>query len=412
MAQNRFAQHPLREFPMPPIACPACGAALSLPEHAQETSIRCPRCQKVLRLNRQSRTAFQKSASISTSAPEMAAPLVEPLSETAKVAKSKAPLIIVFGACLVLALLASLGVGVLVGIAIKPNPPIDTAVDKDSSKDKAEIARLRQQLRDLEGERERLLAAANSLQARLNGTVGKGDDKNPPAITDSSQVGQGPRNGEPPLQPPKEKPIPTFTIDELQQELSKSQADFFERYGNKRIEIEGVFSSKARDDGVTEYDYFYFTTSNKPHMIMVLFENPFVPGSLKPGQRIRFSGIVVAQYTRGVLAGYALRGCKLIKTETASSDTAQPVSPGTAPKGQRPETAEEAAARQKQETQRQIELEKKKREEAKAQSALRAALQVAGRGFDKEARKRYQEIIDKYPDTEAAAKAKKLLDKP
>ena len=55
---------------------------------------------------------------------------------------------------------------------------------------------------------------------------------------------------------------------------------------------------------------------------------------------------------------------------------------------------------------------KRRVEEARAQSALRAALQVASQGFKKEARKRYQEIIDKYPDTEAAAKAKKLLEKP
>jgi TolA-binding protein len=43
---------------------------------------------------------------------------------------------------------------------------------------------------------------------------------------------------------------------------------------------------------------------------------------------------------------------------------------------------------------------------------LRQALSLADRGFKKEARKRYQDVIDKYPDTPAAAKARKLLEMP
>jgi hypothetical protein len=52
----------------------------------------------------------------------------------------------------------------------------------------------------------------------------------------------------------------------------------------------------------------------------------------------------------------------------------------------------------------------REREEAKAKALLRSGLQLADKGFKPQARKRYQEVIDKYPGTETAEKAKKLLD--
>jgi hypothetical protein len=53
---------------------------------------------------------------------------------------------------------------------------------------------------------------------------------------------------------------------------------------------------------------------------------------------------------------------------------------------------------------------RQQREEAKAKALLRSGLQLADKGFKPQARKRYQEVIDKFPGTDAAAKAKKLLE--
>lgn len=65
--------------------------------------------------------------------------------------------------------------------------------------------------------------------------------------------------------------------------------------------------------------------------------------------------------------------------------------------------AQEAAARQKQQERDKV--------EKKAHSRLIAANNLYNRGFKKEAAKRYQEIIDKYPDTPSAQKAADTLHK-
>jgi hypothetical protein len=57
-------------------------------------------------------------------------------------------------------------------------------------------------------------------------------------------------------------------------------------------------------------------------------------------------------------------------------------------------------------------IKKKTNEEHDSQRLLRLARQLADRNFSKQARERYQQVIDKYPDTEAAVTARKLLDKP
>lgn len=48
--------------------------------------------------------------------------------------------------------------------------------------------------------------------------------------------------------------------------------------------------------------------------------------------------------------------------------------------------------------------------EAKAKKELRQAVLLEMRGFEEEARKRYQDILKKYPRTKTALKAKALLD--
>jgi hypothetical protein len=68
--------------------------------------------------------------------------------------------------------------------------------------------------------------------------------------------------------------------------------------------------------------------------------------------------------------------------------------------------AEEARARQEQEKVSRAKAD----QEAKARRILKQGHQLADRDFPSEARERYQEVIDKYPDTEAAATAKKLMD--
>jgi hypothetical protein len=84
----------------------------------------------------------------------------------------------------------------------------------------------------------------------------------------------------------------------------------------------------------------------------------------------------------------------------------------------RQQQAEEEAKRRAEEAKRreeaakqQAERERAEREDAKARVIMRQALSLADRGFTKEARKRYQEIIDKYSDTPTAAKARKILEK-
>lgn len=82
-----------------------------------------------------------------------------------------------------------------------------------------------------------------------------------------------------------------------------------------------------------------------------------------------------------------------------TSSTPETTKPAPVPKVSDEEIAKKVAEKARQE-----------REEVKAKALLRSGLQLADKGFKPQARKRYQEVIDKYPGSEAAAKAKKLLE--
>lgn len=58
---------------MPHVACPACGAALAIPELSSVISFHCPCCQKILRLNRRSGPGFQKPTANRESVPSISA---------------------------------------------------------------------------------------------------------------------------------------------------------------------------------------------------------------------------------------------------------------------------------------------------------------------------------------------------
>lgn len=72
---------------------------------------------------------------------------------------------------------------------------------------------------------------------------------------------------------------------------------------------------------------------------------------------------------------------------------------------------QEEAKRQAEATRRQEEMQRQAEEERKAQVLMRPALQLLDKGFKKEAGERLQKVIDKYPDTQTAEKARKLLEK-
>jgi hypothetical protein len=277
---------------MPQIACPSCAATLVIPGQAV-ASLRCTRCQKNFRLNRRNRPVTLKPAT-STAKP---ASSDAPLSETGQTAKSKRALLISLGGCFVLALLGTAAAAAFIGLkhigqshsAHEENAPIHPPIGPTKNSKVAE--------------------------------------KPPQETAEKKSIAiplQVEKKGDAKISPPKETPIPSFSPKELQETWVKSPADFFEKYGNKRIEVEGVFNATVRDDGVTDYDYFNLATDKGAMTVMVSFDNPFVPGSLKPKQTVRFSGIVVTQYTNGVLAGYALTHCKLV---TPKADKPHP-SPG------------------------------------------------------------------------------------
>lgn len=77
---------------MPKVPCPSCGVALAVPEDSPETSLRCPGCQKVLRLNRRSRTAVQKPAVYAVPSPNDSAISNQPAAIDAQAMPPRPPL--------------------------------------------------------------------------------------------------------------------------------------------------------------------------------------------------------------------------------------------------------------------------------------------------------------------------------
>ncbi len=85
-----------------------------------------------------------------------------------------------------------------------------------------------------------------------------------------------------------------------------------EKYTGKRIEISGsVVGPGVRDDGITEDTYLGMKDHKGP--LAVRFANPYIPGGFKAGQHITFSGRVQTRKVRGILDGYFLLDCRLVK---------------------------------------------------------------------------------------------------
>jgi hypothetical protein len=127
----------------------------------------------------------------------------------------------------------------------------------------------------------------------------------------------------------------------------------------------------------------------------------------------------VSKEARLTLSSKALggEGTVRLKVPIANAEVERRVAE-EAEKRRRQQQAEEDAKRRAKEDKKRAEEAKQQeeearveREDAKARVILRQATQLSERGFTKEARKRYQEVIDKYPDTPSAAKARKSLEK-
>jgi hypothetical protein len=123
----------------------------------------------------------------------------------------------------------------------------------------------------------------------------------------------------------------------------------------------------------------------------------------EPGSPWRVRGVCKGRKpTTRISPGYEvlMERCILVRINKVAEKEAMPAAKQPEAKAERQPTPEEIA-----------EMVKREQEEKKARIAFNQASQLAGRGFKEQARKRYQEIIDKYPRTETAGKAKKQLEK-